>query len=125
MRSTRMVSFTQRAVAAIAYEVEPAGKPTRIIVQSQMVANEAPPALDSADPRVSAALDRPLIAAGQDVHGTGALLLHRARASGLLMAAGMDHWISAPGEYDVDTSSAGIWRAPPWCARCGLVSGCD
>ena len=68
-----------------------------------MVANEAPPALDSADPRVSGALDRPLIAAGQDVHGTGALLLHRARASGLLMAAGMDHWISAPGEYDVDT----------------------
>jgi alpha,alpha-trehalose phosphorylase len=51
VRSTRMVSFTQRAVAAIAYEVEPVGKPTRIIVQSQMVANEAPPALDSADPR--------------------------------------------------------------------------
>ena len=103
VRSTRMVSFTQRAVAAIAYEVEPAGKPTRIIVQSQMVANEAPPAHDSADPRVSTALNRPLIAAGQDVHGTGALLLHRARASGLLMAAGMNHQISAPGEYAVDT----------------------
>ena len=103
VRSTRMVSFTQRAVAAIAYEVEPAGKPTRIIVQSQLVANEAPPAHDSADPRVSTALNRPLIAAGQDVHGTGALLLHRARASGLLMAAGMNHQISAPSEHAVDT----------------------
>ena len=38
--SARMVSFTQRAVAAICYEVEPLDGRTRIAVQSELLANE-------------------------------------------------------------------------------------
>ncbi|MGZ5361621.1 MAG: family 65 glycosyl hydrolase, partial [Solirubrobacterales bacterium] len=34
VRSTRLVSFSQRAVAAIAYEVEPVGETTRVVLQS-------------------------------------------------------------------------------------------
>jgi alpha,alpha-trehalose phosphorylase len=37
--STRMVSFTQRAVAAISYEVEPVGGSAHIAVQSVLLAN--------------------------------------------------------------------------------------
>src|SRR6266487_214081 len=40
VRSVRMVSFVQRSVAAIRYEVEPADGETRIVLQSELVANE-------------------------------------------------------------------------------------
>ena len=43
VRSARLVSFAQRAVAAIRYEVEPLDGETRIVVQSELVANEAVP----------------------------------------------------------------------------------
>jgi len=40
-----MVSFTQRAVAAISYEVEPVGRSAHIAVQWVLLANEElPPA---------------------------------------------------------------------------------
>src|SRR5262249_18617752 len=38
--STRLVSFAQRAVGAILYEVEPIDGPLRVIVQSEVLANE-------------------------------------------------------------------------------------
>ena len=33
IRSTRLVSFVQRAVVAVCYDVEPLGEPARIVVQ--------------------------------------------------------------------------------------------
>ncbi len=109
VRSTRLVSFAHRAVAAIEYEVEPVGQESRIMLQSELVANEAPPAAPSSDPRIAAALDRPLVAVGQDAHETGALLLHRTRASELLMAAGMDHQVRAPDGYAVESDVRADW----------------
>src|SRR5438093_12611647 len=53
--SVRMVSLTQRAIAAICYEVEPLDAPVRVVLQSELVANEALPP-QSTDPRVGAAL---------------------------------------------------------------------
>src|SRR5438270_5859488 len=57
--SVRMVSFTQRAIAAICYEVEALDAPVRVVVQSELVANEALPP-QSKDPRVGAALESAL-----------------------------------------------------------------
>src|SRR5438093_663168 len=54
--STRLVSFVQRAAAAILYEVEPLERPLRMVVQSELVANEPQPAR-SDDPRAAAALE--------------------------------------------------------------------
>jgi alpha,alpha-trehalose phosphorylase len=108
VRSTRLVSFTQRAVAAIAYEVEAVERELRITVQSGLVANENQPFL-SKDPRVAAALDHPLVAVEQDREQHGAILLHRTRRSGLLMAAGMDHIIEAPGKFDEETDVRTDW----------------
>ncbi|MFG1678340.1 glycoside hydrolase family 65 protein [Micromonospora sp. NPDC049282] len=108
IRSQRLVSFTQRAVAAIDYEVEAVDHEVRITVQSGLVANEEQPQ-ESADPRVAAALDRPLLAVAQDREQHGAVLLHRTRESALLMGAGMDHVVEAPGEYDEETDVRGDW----------------
>ena len=43
VRSTRLVSFTQRAIAAVAYEVEAVDAEVRVVVQSELVANEQLP----------------------------------------------------------------------------------
>src|SRR5215204_3270316 len=60
LRTTRMVSFAHRAVAAIRFEVEPVECTTRIVMQSELVANEPVPA-QSDDPRAAAALAAPLV----------------------------------------------------------------
>jgi alpha,alpha-trehalose phosphorylase len=93
--STRLVSFNQRAVAAICYDVEPTDGPARIAVQSELLANEQMPTA-SADPRVAAVLDKPLIDEYHNANGTAALLVHTTQLSGLRIGAAMDHLIDGP-----------------------------
>jgi trehalose/maltose hydrolase-like predicted phosphorylase len=108
VRSTRLVSFVQRAVAAIEYVVEPVDQRVRFVIQSELVANEELPRM-KADPRVSAILDRPLVAAENSRHENGGILLHHTRASELTMAAGMDHIVEAPGRVDIDVDTKKDW----------------
>jgi alpha,alpha-trehalose phosphorylase len=108
VRSTRLVSFTQRAIAAIEYVVDAVDGPVRLIAQSELVANEPSPPR-SGDPRVAAVLENPLVALEQDVHDRGVTLLHRTRLSGLQMAAGMDHLVEAAGEVSVDSTATEDW----------------
>jgi alpha,alpha-trehalose phosphorylase len=108
IRSRRLVSFTERAVAAVAYEVEAVTGPARVIVQSELVANEALPGR-SADPRVAAVLEAPLAAVEHLVDEHGALLMHRTRASGLLMAAAMDHVVAGPGRVETTLDCQPDW----------------
>jgi alpha,alpha-trehalose phosphorylase len=100
LRSVRLVSLVQRAVAAISWEVEPVGEPARIVVQSELVANEAMPKPGSADPRAAAALRAPLVCeyAGQHEHRVS--FVHRTRASGLRVGAGMDHIVEGAGSAE-------------------------
>ncbi len=95
IRSTRLVSFVQRSVAAFDYQVEPLDGTTRITVQSTMVANE-PIDLQTKDPRVAAALDSPLVSEHHACNGIDASLGHRTRRSGLRVVAAMDHLIEGP-----------------------------
>ena len=88
--STRLVSFTHRAIAAVAYEVEPLDGPVSVVVQSELVANEQMPAARRA-PRVGASVESPLVGEAHSVEGTKATLVHRTRRSGLRLAAAMDH----------------------------------
>ena len=120
VRSTRLVSFAHRAVAAISYEVEAVDEDVRITVQSELVANEEQPHL-TGDPRVAAALDKPLVAVEQDVEQHGALLVHRTRSSELLMAAGMDHVVTAPGRVTEETDARPDWARTT--VVCGLKPG--
>jgi alpha,alpha-trehalose phosphorylase len=95
VRSTRLVSFVHRSVAAIAYEVTATDTATRIVVQSELVANEPGPA-PSTDPRAAAALRRPLHAEQHGHHELRAGLVHATRRSKLRMAAAMDHIVEGP-----------------------------
>ena len=92
--STRLVSFSQRAVAAILFEVE-AIDPVRIVVQSELIANE-PGLPQSNDPRAAAALESSLQSEDFFDRGARVVLVHSTRASKLRMAAGMDHLIDGP-----------------------------
>jgi alpha,alpha-trehalose phosphorylase len=97
VRSTRMVSFVQRSIAAIAYEVEAVGSSVRIGVQSELVANE-PVAVGgiSNDPREAAALELPLVAETHYHNELRITLVHRTQQSGLRVAATMDHIVEGP-----------------------------
>ncbi|MHB8295866.1 MAG: glycoside hydrolase family 65 protein [Acidimicrobiales bacterium] len=104
VRSARLVSLVQRSVAAICYEVEPLDDAVAVVVQSELVANEAlPPA--SADPRVSAVLEAPLRSESHASRDAGAVLVHRTAASRLRLAAAMDHRIEAPPSMQVSAES--------------------
>jgi alpha,alpha-trehalose phosphorylase len=92
--STRLVSFTHRAVAAIHYEVE-VERAARIAIQSELLANEDT-GMASTDPRAAAALSAPLVRQSSAGQGMRAMLSHSTRGSGLLMAAGMDHVVDGP-----------------------------
>ena len=96
IRSTRLVSFTHRAVAAICYEVEAVGEKARVVVQSELVANEPMPR-PSNDPRVAAALASPLVCEHHGTRGRTAVeLAHHTAVSGLRMAVAMDHLVDCP-----------------------------
>ncbi|GAA1802972.1 glycoside hydrolase family 65 protein [Luedemannella flava] len=109
VRSTRLVSFTQRAIAAICYEVEAADDaPLRLIVQSELVANEQLPPTKK-DPRVAAVLEAPLVAEerlAQDGHG---VLIHRTRASGLRLAAAMEHHVGGAENVQIGSETQPDW----------------
>jgi alpha,alpha-trehalose phosphorylase len=93
--STRLVSFAQRGAAAIHYEVEALDGTTSVVVQSELVTNEKLPLAED-DPRVADALASPLVSELFRGADTRAILAHSARASGLTMAAAMDHVIEGP-----------------------------
>ncbi|HEY3753142.1 MAG TPA: glycosyl hydrolase family 65 protein [Pseudonocardiaceae bacterium] len=104
MSSTRLVSFTQRAIAAISYEVTPVDGPAWLVVQSELVANEPLPH-SAADPRAAALLDSPLAPVRHSAHGTRVNLTHKTRHSGMRVACAMDHELDAPVDLDVRSES--------------------
>ncbi len=105
VRSTRMVSLTQRAIAGIRYEVEVLDAPALLVVQSELVANEQLPARTDDDPRVEAALTDPLVAEQYRSDATGATLIHRTRHSGLRVAAAMDHEVRGPDGMQISSEA--------------------
>jgi alpha,alpha-trehalose phosphorylase len=104
IRSTRLVSFVHRSVAAIAYEVEPVDSAARVVLQSELVANEPVPA-QAEDPRAAAALRRPLVSEQHGHHGLRAGLIHSTRTSKLRMGAGMHHVVDGPDGTETETES--------------------
>jgi alpha,alpha-trehalose phosphorylase len=107
IRSTRLVSFVQRSIAAILYEVEVLDQPARIVVQSTLVANEPIPVPEHAnDPRAAAALRSPLVAEHHRHYDLRTGLSHRTRVSGLRVAAALDHVVDGPDGTVSESESA-------------------
>jgi len=93
LSSVRLVSFTQRAIVGISYEVEPLDGPVSVVVQSELLANEQLPA-PGGDPRAAPAVEPPLVSEDHSCCAATATLIHRTKRSGLRVAAAMDHVIS-------------------------------
>ncbi|WP_091228246.1 glycoside hydrolase family 65 protein [Microbacterium sp. 3J1] len=90
VRSTRLVSFTHRAVAAVRYEVEAIDDGAEITIVSEVLANEPLP-IEHEDPRVQELLSEPLVTVTADAAGARGTLVHRTRRSALTVAVAMDH----------------------------------
>jgi alpha,alpha-trehalose phosphorylase len=109
--SVWLVSFVHRAIAAILYEVEPIEQPARLVVQSELVANEPLPAAVERDPRVGAGTAQALQSEFSSHRDLQVVLAHRTKASGLLMAAAMDHAVDGlSGMATSAESSADLGR---------------
>ena len=102
--STRMVSFTQRAIVAILYEVEALDDTAQVVVQSELVTNETLPETEK-DPRAAAALTSPLASDMFAGDGLRAFLVHTTKASGLTVGAAMDHRIDDPDDIETTIST--------------------
>ncbi|WEO93746.1 glycosyl hydrolase family 65 protein [Streptomyces sp. FXJ1.172] len=104
VRSTRLVSLTQRAVAAVGYEVEAVGCRSRVVIQSELVTNETLPQADG-DPRAAMALQSPLEQEDHFASGGRLRLVHRTRRSGIRVAVAADHVVSGPERTTVRSES--------------------
>ncbi|MER7721283.1 glycosyl hydrolase family 65 protein [Streptomyces flaveolus] len=104
VRSTRLVSLTQRAIAAVEYEVEPVDSRTRVVIQSELVTNESLPDPDG-DPRTAKALKSPLEPEEDLALGPRLRLVHRTRRSGLRVAVAADHVVEGPEETTTSSES--------------------
>jgi alpha,alpha-trehalose phosphorylase len=135
VRSVRLVSLTQRAIAAVSYSVTPVdlppgtdesapsdapgGDPVRIVILSEIVANEEIPT-QSADPRAAAMLAQPLVSEEHDcINGNGdqlprAILVHGTRQSKLRMAVAMAHEVTGPKRMKLSMDGS---RPPPRSPR--------
>ncbi|MEV5517096.1 glycosyl hydrolase family 65 protein [Streptomyces flaveolus] len=104
VRSTRLVSLTQRAIAAVEYEVEPVDSRTRVVIQSELVTNESLPGSDG-DPRTAKALKSPLEPEEDLALGPRLRLVHRTRRSGMRVAVAADHIVDGPEETTTSSES--------------------
>jgi alpha,alpha-trehalose phosphorylase len=109
VRSTRLVSFTQRSVLAVAFEVEAVDAPVRVVVQSELVADEELPDLGGGDPRAAAALGEALVPLDGTGGANGGYLVHRTRRSDITFAAAMENLVTAPGTVRTRTEFAENW----------------
>ena len=108
VRSTRMVSLTHRAVAAVLYEVEPVDGVADIVLESELVANEPVMVRGGGDPRAGTMLDRPLQRELAERTARGAVLVHSTKRSGLRVAAAMEHvMLAGPRGATMTTTTEG------------------
>ncbi|MEA2707404.1 MAG: alpha,alpha-trehalose phosphorylase [Phycisphaerales bacterium] len=114
IRTTRFVSFTERHVAAIRYEVTILNGRAPIVVASEL-ANHAAieakavreelsagvvPPVDLDDPRLSKAFkDEVLVLEELTTDDKRVLMGYRTRSSGMTMACGMDHVVETENDY--------------------------
>ncbi|WP_405774154.1 glycoside hydrolase family 65 protein [Streptomyces sp. NBC_00859] len=105
VRSTRLVSFTQRAIAAVLYEVEPVDDTVRVVVQSELVANEQLPQ-NNGDPRGAVGPDSTLTAEEDFADGLRLRLVHCTSRSGLRIAAAADHVVHGPDSVRTSSESS-------------------
>ncbi len=104
LRSERLVSLTQRAVAAVRLSVEPLDRAVQLVLQSELVANEQlPPASD--DPRAAADLEAPFVSEDVLRSGLAVTLVHSTKRSGQRVGSGIDHEVTGPDDLRTEVEA--------------------
>ncbi|MBO0883509.1 MAG: glycoside hydrolase family 65 protein, partial [Mycobacterium sp.] len=103
--STRLVSLVQRSIGAIRYTVEALDRAVRVVIQSELVANEALPLPPPGDPRAGLPELPPLVSNEYAAKGSRAGLVHSTTRSGLCLAAVMEHIVDGPTTAAVTSES--------------------
>ncbi|MDQ4131903.1 MAG: family 65 glycosyl hydrolase [Actinomycetota bacterium] len=116
VNSRRLVSFVQRGVAAICYEVDALEQPMRVAVQSELLANQGD-VTGGADPRAGAALTDVLLSRLAVHNDLRVVLGHTTRGSGISMAAGMDNIIES------DVAATTLVEVEPDLGRVTISAG--
>lgn len=124
IRSTRIVSFAHRSVAAVHYRVQALGGPADVTVISELLANEPLP-ITHDDPRVQELLSEPLEGVASAAGAGAATLVHRTRKSGLTTAVAMDHRVSGSprNEPSVETDVDATGDRARTTVRASLAAG--
>jgi alpha,alpha-trehalose phosphorylase len=104
VRSQRLVSFADRNVAAIRYEVEALQQPLRVAIQSDLAANQ-PERDDTDDPRSAHRLGPSLVGELAAHDGLRVALVHRTRRTGLAVGSGMGHVLTADGPIETHSQA--------------------
>ena len=113
LRTQRLVSFVERSVCAVRYEVRAVDGPAHVVVRSELVSGAVTPTgVENGDPRVAAALDdafEPLVHVRTEDGGAEASRTH---GSGITIATAVGHQVSGgrvsthSGEHEVVTTVA-------------------
>jgi hypothetical protein len=110
-----LVSLSQRAVAAIAYEVQLLDAAVKVVLQSELIANEQLPLLRG-DPRTGATQSAPLVERADAARGARTGMVHSTRHTDQCVVAAMDHVVDGPPSSSVQSEKS------PWPTLTLIVS---
>ena len=97
IRSRRLVSFSDRHVAAVQYEVTALNAAAPVVLVSEIAYPPTPHAPDPDDPRLGRELDIPLLRpSGRSAAASRIIRAYATARSGMAVACGMDHQLDAP-----------------------------
>jgi alpha,alpha-trehalose phosphorylase len=102
--SRRLVSFHERHLVAMSYEVTLLNSRAPIVIASDLRAHK-PEVIEADDPRLAKAFkENPLLPEGEDAGGQRVVLNYITRSSRMRLACGMDHVLETECLYTVSTS---------------------
>ena len=104
LRTVRLVSFNDRHLAAMEYELFAEDADSEIVISSEL-ANRQPLPVDTTDPRLAAHLvGRVLQPMGILCEDRRAILSYRTQSSGLTLGCGMDHVLATECRFTAEST---------------------
>jgi alpha,alpha-trehalose phosphorylase len=106
IRSRRLVSFEQRHVAAISYEVTLLNADAPIVISSELVYQEESQAVEGDQRGSRAFAERVLLPQGLDASEGRAILTAMTRTSKMTLGCGMEHQVESDCPFDLKNQSS-------------------
>lgn len=101
LTSRRLVSLNERTIGAVRWQVRALDGTARVTVRSELVVGANEPSVSNADPRVAAALDKPVEPLARRADSSGGALAQRTRRTRIGLAAAVAHDVD--GDHEVTT----------------------